>query len=71
MIIRKLWYWLVPTYERLNYRMLTENQADKLIRETDHLYPEEERWRIAKENDQLLKFGLPVVRIERRRRIRS
>lgn len=67
--LRRLWYRMVPTYQRIELRKMSEQDADRLIRMTDALYPPEERWRIARENDAIIGFGLPVVIIERRRRI--
>lgn len=55
---RKLYYKLVPTYKRLDFKIVTWDEGDKLIKSNP-------KWKIAKEN-QGLRFPLVALEITER-----
>jgi hypothetical protein len=57
--IRKIYYKVIPTYKRLDFKYCTWEAADKLINEDN-------RWSIAKEDENLF---YPLVAIEIKERI--
>lgn len=57
--LRKLYFALIPTYKRVDFKMCTWTEADRVIK-SDH------RWRIAPEDQNV---NYPYVAIEIRERI--
>jgi hypothetical protein len=63
--LRRLFFKLFPTYRRLELRVCSWDEADKLIKAADGTGAENE-WHIAKEDEGM---SFPMVALERRRRI--
>lgn len=55
--LRKIYYKLFKHYEVLETKCVTYQEGDRMIRET-HNKPEEERWVLAKEEDNNHIFGV-------------
>jgi hypothetical protein len=64
--LRKLYYSIFKRYERLELRVFNYAEADKVLKENDSK-PEEEKWHLAKEEDDNHFYG--YVYLERKKRI--
>ncbi len=64
--IRRVWFKIFPTYKRLELKFCKYSEADALMR-LNEKNPEEQQWRLAKEEDKNFQPGM--VYIERRVRI--
>lgn len=64
--IRKIFFWIVPTYRRFEVGCFNYSDADKLIRESVGK-PENEQWVIAPEEDRNRVVG--IVYLESRERV--
>ena len=57
--LRKIYYQLVPTYRRLDFKVCTWDEGDKLIKENSN-------WVIAKEDAN---YSYPLVALEIKERV--
>lgn len=69
MNLRKLWFSVFKQYRRLEYRCVSYDEGDRLIRESAGK-PESEQWVLAEEEDFNLHIGLALC-LQRRERIRE
>jgi len=64
--LKKMWLYFFKRYRRLEFKLCTYAEGDRLIRASAGK-PEREQWIIAPEEDRNRAFG--VVYLERRERI--
>lgn len=64
--LRRLYFKLFKTYERLELKTFTYTEADALLKKNEGK-PEEDQWHIAIEEDTNYNYG--IVFLERKKRI--
>lgn len=63
-VIRKWWFSIWPTYDRLELRCLTYTEADAVLRQP---HGRDEFWRLAKEEDTNVCFNMVFLEKVKRR----
>lgn len=61
----KLWFKIIPTYDRLELKFLNWTDADILLKQNSNK-PDEEKWHLAKEENTNQIIGM--VYLERKKR---
>lgn len=67
--IIRFYYKLIPTYNRLELKLFSWEEADKLLRENEGKL-ESQQWHLAKEdNNHAVELFMPTVWLERKERV--